>query len=106
MSWLGKLLDNRDLGTGNKLMLWLKLILEGLGWVDEPSGEKKAAWLVLPLLEGAGNRRLLHQEKMKGAVYNPAKGRMSRDMKSSGKYLKNVNTKVEEELFSMLRAWN
>ena len=43
---------------------------------------------------------------MKGARYNPAKDQMSWDMKSSGKYLKNVNTKVEEELFSMLRAWN
>jgi len=43
---------------------------------------------------------------MKGAGYNPAKGQVSRDMKSSRKYLKNVNIKVEEELLSILRAWN
>lgn len=35
MSWLGKLLENRDPGTGNELILWANLILEGLGWVDE-----------------------------------------------------------------------
>lgn len=57
-------------------------------------------------LEGRRDRRLLCQAKMKGAGYNLAKGQMSRDMKSSGKYLKNVNIKVEEELFTMLWAWN
>lgn len=55
-------------------------------------------------LEGARTGRRLHRAKIKGAGYNPAKGQMRQDMKSSGKYLKNVNTKVEEELLSMERG--
>lgn len=111
VSWVGKLLDNRDPGTRNEVILWANLILEGLGWVDESffGGESSlasAAAAELGGLEGARDGRLLRWAEMKGAGYNPAKGQMSRDMKSSGKYLKNVNTKVEEELFSMLWDWN
>lgn len=77
-----------------------------VGFLGVESGVASAAAAEPGGLEGARAGRLLRRAKMKGAGYNPAKGQMSRDMKSSGKYLKNVNTKVEEELFSMLWAWN
>lgn len=76
------------------------------GFLRGESSLASAATAELGGLEGARDGRLLRRAKMKEAGYNPAKGQMSRDMKSSGKYLKNVNTKVEEELFSMLWAWN
>lgn len=103
-------MDNRDPGTGNELVLWANLILERLGWVDKSFLGEKAVRAAVVLLIWVGwtepGLGAAPWAEMKGAGYPPAKGQMSRDMKSSGKYLKNVNTKVEEELFSMLQAWN
>lgn len=107
----GTLTDNRDPGTGNKLILWANLILERLGWVDKSffGGRKQPGqcWSCCPGQAGGSQGwEAAPWAEMKGAGYPPAKGQMSWDMKSSRKYLKNVNTKVEEELFSMLGAWN
>lgn len=89
------------------------MLFKTLHTVDHPE------WLVVQALLTWPNSRELKENqqktqdreaslwgKIKGTVYNGAKGQMNWDMKSIYNYLKNVNTKVEEKSFSTLKGLN